>query len=900
MASSQSHPQVPEDLASDPGLTYNPARTAVLGLGTAMATEPAIPAGAGSGSGNAGAHSSGSRAAADQPSEDAEGEVFELREQLAQGGFGDVWAGVQPSLDRVVALKRLREDRIEGSSAGDRVLMQELFHHEALTTAKLEHPNIVPVYQLGTDDAGQAMLAMKLVRGRPWAELIRDDLKLPVDEFLSRHLPILIDVAQAVAYAHSRGILHRDLKPQQVMVGEFGEVLLMDWGLALPFGDAGAALPVTGGAPESSCDSTVVTALTAAPSVAGTPSFMAPEQTRGEPGELGPWTDLYLLGGTLYYLLTGTPPHKAGGSVAAFVKASSGEIEPPAERAPGRPIPAELERLVLGTLAADFSSRQPATVRGFITALEEYLSGASRKRRSRDLVDEVRRRPPADDDYSELGLRLSKLQEAQALWPENPEVAALRHEVLKGYAETALAHKDLALARLQAGQLAAGADRAELLARVDRSLSRRRAVARQRRLALSALAVLAALLVGGAFVAARDQRRAAERLAVERDAARAARADASGLMSFMLEDLWQKLVQIERVDLLAPVARRADAYYSERDLTSLSAGESANRGAALITIGETLGFQGDLEGAVAAFSKAAAVFQVLAGDGAPDLVLRHLEALELLGRAQSDLGDKPAALETLGEHRRRCADALAERPGDPELELALLGGIDATGIVLYDLGEIERAGEAFVEALTLAESVRLPDPGADLSALLSGIEMRLAVTRMETGELESALTSIARSIARAEDSLRLDPSRSQAATGMLQAIRGEILFKLGRSTQAAAMVSAALPESRRLVAEDPANAERLYGLVNLELALARIESALGRQAGAEAAWQRVVDGVEPLRETTDHSYLLDSLVRALLHLGRVEEARPVAEGLLAKDWSHQGFRELCERHGIGG
>lgn len=902
MASPKSPPRVPADLAPDPEATYNPAHTATPGARTVLPTEPAIPAGARSSTVDVRSTTPEPGAV---PPVATDGEAFELRERLAQGGFGDVWTGIQPSLDRLVALKRLREDRLEGSSAGDRVAMQEMFRHEALITARLEHPNIVPVYQLGTDDAGQAMLAMKLVRGRPWADLIRDDLALPVDELLSRHLPILIDVAQAVAYAHSRGILHRDLKPQQVMVGEFGEVLLMDWGLALPFGDDGAVLvPATAGddpAPTGSGDSTAATVPTAAPRVAGTPSFMAPEQTRGEPAEIGPWTDLYLLGGTLYYLVTGTPPHQANGSVAAFVRASRGEIEPPAERAPGRRIPAELERLVLGVLEAEAGDRRPATVQGFITALEAYLSGASRKRRSRELVDGVRRRQAIDGDYSELGQRLSKLQEAQALWPENPDAGELRYEALQGYAETALAKGDLALARLQAGQLAAGAGRDELLARVERSLARRRSVARQRRLALAALAVAAVALIGGAFLFARDQRQAAERLAVERDAARAARADATSLMTFMLEDLWENLAQIERVDILAPIARRADAYYSERDVVSLSAAEAANRGSAFITIGETLGYQGDVEGAAAAFAKAAAVFRALAGDTGddPDLRLRYLDALELLGRAQSDLGDKQAALETFGEHRRRCENALAEHAGELELELALATGIDATGIVLYDLGEIERAKEVFAQALELAEKTRSRSPGAGLAGLLSGIEMRLAITRSELGELEPALASIDRSIALAEESIRVNPAQSRFDADMLQATRAEILSQLGRPEEAAAIVRASLLEVRRAVDEDPANAERRYVLALLELGLAKIESRLGRRTEAEAAWRRVVDAVEPLRETTDHSYLLDSLVRALLHLGRVEEAAPVAGRLLAKGWSHQGFRELCHRHGIG-
>src|SRR5690606_21487394 len=101
------------------------------------------------------------------------------------------------------------------------------FQQEAVITANLEHPNIVPVYDLGVDSDGRPLLAMKLVRGTPWDLLIDADFKeLVTDEYLAKHLPILLSMCQAVAFAHSRRIIHRDLKPSQVMVGEFGEVLL--------------------------------------------------------------------------------------------------------------------------------------------------------------------------------------------------------------------------------------------------------------------------------------------------------------------------------------------------------------------------------------------------------------------------------------------------------------------------------------------------------------------------------------------------------------------------------------------------------------------------------------------------------------------------------------------------
>ena len=890
MATSKRPLRVPEDLAPDPGLTYDPLRSVLLGrsrVGTTLPTEPAIPAAAGT--------RLPAPPAAGPPA--APGEVFELRELLAQGGFGDVWNGVQGSLDRAVAVKRLRADRLKAASAEDRRLLREMFRQEALTTAKLEHPNIVPVYQLGGDSEG-ALLAMKLVRGRPWTELIQEDFDWPIDDFLSRHLPILIDVAQAVAYAHSRGILHRDLKPQQVMVGEFGEVLLMDWGLALPFAETGILVPPTGDRVEAGSSGST-TAQSAAPGLAGTPSFMAPEQTRGTPEEIGPWTDLYLLGGTLYYLLTGSPPHRAADSVAAFRRASSGEIEPPAERAPGRRIPVELRRLAVGVLAAEPSARHPPTVRELIAALQEYLSGASRKHRSRELIDEVRQRRRGETGYTELGTQLSRLQRAQALWPENPDVQGLRHAVLERYAEAALKKNDLELARLQAGQLAAGSERADLLARVDRALARRRAVARQRRLALVALGLLAAVLVVGAVLAARDQRRASERLAAERDAAQGARAEAAALMTFMLEDLWEGLARIERVDLLEPIARRADSYHSGLEPSSLTSAERVNRGGAFLTIGETLQYQGDVEGAIEAYGKAASVFRQLAAEvpARPDYAVRYLEVLNSLGQAQSDLGNKQGALATLAEQRRRSEAALRRWPEHRELEVALIGSIDTSGVVLYDLGELGQAGQAFADALALARQTSLR--GEEISELIVDIELRLAVTQCESGEPRQALASIERSRTLAARLGNAGPAGSPSFAALSESIYAKILAALGRRREAVELLRAALPLARRHVDEDPTNIERLYAWASLGLELATIESDLGNAAAAEAVWEEVVDVVGPLHDSTDHGYLLDSLVRALLHLGRVEEARPVAGRLLARGWRHREFQELCSRHRLG-
>ncbi|MEM7352818.1 MAG: protein kinase [Acidobacteriota bacterium] len=881
--------RIPEDLAEDPNLSYNPTRSTLLGrsyLPTSFPTAPAVPASA--------ATPSPAASSTKLPT----GDRLELREPLAKGGFGDIWIGIQESLDRRVAIKRLREDRVDGASDAECRELERMFRQEALTTARLEHPNIVPVYQLGSDTDGRPLLGMKLVRGQPWSKLLRADRDQPVNEFLVRHLPILIDVAQAVAFAHSKGVLHRDLKPQQVMVGEFGEVLLMDWGLASTFPTA-----ETHGASLSADPADSATSSLGPPSqgAAGTPSFMAPEQARGEPNELGPWTDLYLLGGILYYLLTGSPPHKASSGADALTKAARGEITRPSAQAPDRSIPGELEELVMGILRPDPVDRRPGDALGFIAAVQAYVSGASRRQRSRALTSELSE-SAAPLDYSDFSRHLSRLQEARALWHDNPQIAPLQRDALAAYAEAALAKRDLTLARLQAEQLPAGSLRDELLRRIEAAVSRRQALARQRRFALRGVAALGLMLVAGGIFYLVEQRRAGDRLLHQRDAARQARADAEGLMTFMLEDLWWRLREIERIELLAPVARRAEAYYSTRDPAEMSIAERLNRGAAFSTIGQTLQAQGEIEAAIAAHHQAAEVFRLLHEQepDVPEHQLGYLAALAEAAQGLNDIGDKDAAILTYGEVREACLRALARRPHDGDLELLLLRAHDGAGVALYDQGELAKARQAFAEAAEIAQRRWQTDPHLDHAVDLGEIRLRLAVALHESGEIDAASREIERAVELVEEARRQAPGQDALlfTVGFARSVWAEMLSELGEIEKGARMLRELMPEMHRLAAEDPENAEWRYVLAEVELTFASLEQARGRDVAARAAWQRVVNLLAPFRDHTDNGYLLDRLVRALLQLNRVDEARPVALGLLEKDWSHRDFVELCREYGI--
>lgn len=200
---------------------------------------------------------------------------YEIGQILGEGGMGSVYRSRQGGIDRDVAVKMIKVRSPSGVIRSDLVAK---FLSEAVMTGALEHPNVIPIYDLGLTSRGEPFYAMKEVRGQVWSKTIDS-----VSE--DDNLNTLLRVADAIGFAHARGVVHRDLKPDNVMLGEFGEVLVLDWGLAMPtsqFKNAGIAY---------------------AKGLAGTPAYMAPEMAVESPRQVGPWSDIYLLGALLFRCL---------------------------------------------------------------------------------------------------------------------------------------------------------------------------------------------------------------------------------------------------------------------------------------------------------------------------------------------------------------------------------------------------------------------------------------------------------------------------------------------------------------------------------------------------------------------------------------------------------------------
>ncbi len=257
---------------------------------------------------------------------------YAIGPELARGGMGKILSARDRRLRRDVVIKVTRH---QGAYVDPR------FEREALITARLQHPSIVRVYEAGVLDDGRAFYAMERVRGRSLEVVLEETTTIAERLAL---LPHAIAVADAIAYAHSEGVLHRDLKPSNVLVGPFGETVVIDWGLAKDL--RATEVPVLASEP-SRAGSSSDASLTQDGSVLGTPSYMAPEQARGEP--VDERTDIYAIGTLLYTLLTGAPPHRGQSTTEVIDAVATGKRMSISQRDPS--VPPELATIVEHAMA---------------------------------------------------------------------------------------------------------------------------------------------------------------------------------------------------------------------------------------------------------------------------------------------------------------------------------------------------------------------------------------------------------------------------------------------------------------------------------------------------------------------------------------------------------------------
>jgi serine/threonine protein kinase len=405
-------------------------------------------------------------------------------DKLGEGGMGTVHLARQVALGREVALKQIHQRSSRQQSVRDEFLT------EAVLTGKLEHPNIVPIYEVGESAGGELFYSMKNVKGRAWDDTI-DGLSL------RENLKILIDVCDAMAFAHAEGVIHRDLKPQNIMTGGFGEVLVLDWGMAVlaaPGEDVKA-------------------------SAGGTPSYMAPEMIN-PPFLVGPRSDVYLLGAILFRFLTGQAPHAGQSARAAMKSASKNEIvNPDRERMQSLDPTSELLGVALQAMATDPTDRYQ-TVGEFQQAVREFeshqesLTLAAR-------AEEALQAAEKSDEYTQYSRSMVGFEEAVTLWGGNKVAQEGIERARQAYALCAERKEDyeLGLSLLDESVSQHGDAIQRLIAARDERNARQGRLRRLKQ-GLSLAAVLIVVIVGIAAWWINDARLEAERqeqVAVEQE-----------------------------------------------------------------------------------------------------------------------------------------------------------------------------------------------------------------------------------------------------------------------------------------------------------------------------------------------------------------------------------------------
>jgi eukaryotic-like serine/threonine-protein kinase len=275
---------------------------------------------------------------------------YTIGELLGRGGMGEVVRAHDRRIGRDVAIKRMRQ-----ATPSDEAVQR--FLREARIQGRLDHPAIVPVYELGLDAAGQPYFAMKQLAGTTLATHMSDGTPLP------RLLRGFVEVCLAIQFAHERGVVHRDLKPANIILGEYGEVYVLDWGIARVIADPHSPPPIAR-------DIDTLDGGTQTGEMIGTPGYMAPEQVRGI-DVVTPATDVYALGSILFELLAGEPLHPRG--VAAIASTLGAAQQAPRTRPRARDLAPELDAACLSALAEDPAARPTARALG--ERIQRYLDG---------------------------------------------------------------------------------------------------------------------------------------------------------------------------------------------------------------------------------------------------------------------------------------------------------------------------------------------------------------------------------------------------------------------------------------------------------------------------------------------------------------------------------------------
>nr|HEX4312462.1 protein kinase [Kofleriaceae bacterium] len=713
---------------------------------------------------------------------------FTVGREIARGGMGKIVAAADARLAREVALKVLLEP------AGDQL---ERFQREALITARLQHPGIVPVYEAGRWPSGEPFFAMKLVEGKPLDQVIAAATTLEARLAL---LPRVVAAADAIAYAHSQRIVHRDLKPANVLIGDFGETVVIDWGLAKDLDSADASVERSGSAgPRGAADArrgeaidriprktsasatdmpaakrapgaTGGSTLTVAGAVMGTPAYMAPEQARGEP--VDERADVFALGAMLYHLLAGTPPYRARTATDVIAAAALGRVVPLGETA--RRAPPDLVAIVHRAMAQE---------------------------------------PP--DRY--------------------PDAGAVAVE----------------LRRFLTGQLV-GAHRYTAWQRVARFVRKHRA-------AVGVAAIATATLAVGGTLALRDVLASRDRADRERDIAVIRGQAAEQLVDDSFKDTETELRKIGRLDVLEHLGDSLDAYFTRLEAVpgGLERADVARMAEAIELIGQAQQKSGKPDAALASWMAARDRLEVVIAARDPsEPVADQRRRRRLLAQLAFEIatnyqqrGRVPEAMRELDVSKKIYAALRVEDPSDVDALLGDAVARDRLGDLLRNAGKVDDAFAEYLAAKADREAA-VAAGGGSASGDASAAKRALATSHMALGSATYARGDSAGARAEYEAALALRRELAAAEPANLELQHelldgedalGDLQRQIGDDAGAIATYQAARPVVASLIARDRDNQvwRRQQGMIEADLGFVQLDR--GDYAAGLASLGRAIE-----------------------------------------------------------
>jgi serine/threonine-protein kinase len=714
---------------------------------------------------------------------------YELLGKIAQGGMGVVWRALQKNLNRVVALKTLRAG--PQASAPDR----RRFRAEAEAVARLEHPHIVPIYEVGEQD-GELYFSMKLFEG---GSLAQAKARFAGDPRATAK--VMATVASAVHYAHQRGILHRDLKPGNILLDDQGEPHVGDFGLA-------KRIPGSAGAPEGS-------GITQSGAILGTPSYMAPEQATGKTEAVTTAVDIYSLGAILYELQTGRPPFKGETLLETLCDLLEREPVPPRTLNPRAD--RDLETICLKCLEKQPGRRYP-TAQALADDLQRFLAGEPIEARPLTTVQRLGRwcrRQPVLAGMS-AALLLSFIT--------GFVLVAWQWRRAEGHAQKA--QDNFVQATKQRLEAESQSQRAERNA-VAADEARREAEKQQQR------AEANARLAQQERVDAEKQKQRAEenfRLAHE----------AVNDLSTRLTEAMQNLEEMPGRKEVLEQARKyyqtflkqsADNPALQRDLADVSV--------RLASISRATGSKGD---ALAAERTALDLYEKLhaAKSDDPALQQKLADAMLHVGLSYHEVGQEDASMATYRQARALFEKFLQQRPDDPKLLSGLSKVFHNLGVrTVYDLRPAEGLGY-FQEALKYHEKlVGFKPNDAFVLNGLAGIHSGVAHCLSDQGQFKEAVVALEKAEAIREKLVQQHPqvAQFQRDLGEVQYNKAVQYRKLGRPAEALAADERAHALYDKLVQDHPGITQFQRDLAGSEIKLGEARRNAGRTDEALTCFQ---------------------------------------------------------------